>query len=99
MAKKINSTDEALESAGENVEGRENNTGQTEGDAPASVISVDASENMELNELGTKLKQAFENFPTVDTVYHNGQDVFFYFAKPNMTKIEREKFFNEIKRK
>jgi membrane protein involved in colicin uptake len=49
-------------------------------------------EKCKISVLDEKLKHAFENFPTADKLYHDGEEVYFVQVKPNMTIIKRADF-------
>jgi hypothetical protein len=48
------------------------------------------------NGITEKIKKAFDNFPTVDTLYHDGKEVYFSPVKPGMKAVKRSNFFKKI---
>ena len=50
-------------------------------------------------EIRKRLKTAFDDFPTSGKLYHDGNEVYFYQAKPQMTMVKRADFFNPTAKK
>jgi flagellar biosynthesis/type III secretory pathway protein FliH len=61
-------------------------------EAAAKAKAEKEANNSELNE---KIKNAFENFPTANKLYHDGKEVFFTQVKIEMTVVKRADFVNE----
>jgi len=49
------------------------------------------------SDMREKVKNAFENYPTADKLYHDGEEVFFYQVKAKMVAVTRVDFLNETK--